>query len=168
MSTLGQFIKKYRDDNSISMRDLALKCDISHGYINKLEKGIDPRNGKPVIPTVETINKLSSGMNVPVEHLLALSGVSFNQPDIASFDKQGNPISTQQANMAYNECTQKYKISNSIQEDVELTEFWNKMKERESLQLLFKQTKDMNDRDINQVLRIIKAIEDEENKHYNN
>ena len=52
------------------------------------------------------------------------------------------------------------KIDTAIQDDAELADFWNKMKERENLQLLFKQTKDMNDRDINQVLRIIKAIED--------
>lgn len=57
------------------------------------------------------------------------------------------------------------KISSAIENDTELADFWNKMKERESLQLLFKQTKDMDDRDINQVLRIIKAIEDEEDKH---
>ena len=52
------------------------------------------------------------------------------------------------------------KIDTAIQDDAEIADFWNKMKERENLQLLFKQTKDMNDRDINQVLRIIKAIED--------
>lgn len=58
-------------------------------------------------------------------------------------------------------------ISKAVETDFELTNFWNKMKERESLQLLFKQTKDMNDRDINQVLRIIKAIKNEEDKHDN-
>ena len=52
--------------------------------------------------------------------------------------------------------------------DPELLDFWNKTKERESLQLLFRQTKDMDDKDLNTILKIIKAIEDEEDKQYNN
>ncbi len=58
-------------------------------------------------------------------------------------------------------------IPKALESDTQLIDFWNQMKERESLQLLFKQTKDMNDRDINQVLRIIKAIEDEEDRENN-
>lgn len=43
-------------------------------------------------------------------------------------------------------------------------EFWEETKGRENVQLLFKQIRDLSDKDINQVIRIIKAIEDEEDK----
>lgn len=54
------------------------------------------------------------------------------------------------------------EISNAVEDDPELIEFWNELKEREDLQLLFKQTKNLSPKDIKQIIRIIKAIEDEE------
>ena len=54
------------------------------------------------------------------------------------------------------------KISESIKDDKELLEFWEVLKEREDLQLMFKQTKNMSPKDIRQIIKIIKAIEDEE------
>lgn len=53
-------------------------------------------------------------------------------------------------------------IHKAVEDDPELAEFWEEMKERESLQILFKQAKNLDDRDIKQIIRIIKAIEDEE------
>ena len=58
------------------------------------------------------------------------------------------------------------EISNAVEDDPELFEFWNELKEREDLQLLFKQTKDLSPNGIKQIIRIIKAIEDEEDKEY--
>lgn len=54
------------------------------------------------------------------------------------------------------------RVSEAIGADSELFEFWQELKERPDLQLLFKQTRDMTDKDIRQVIKIIKAIEDEE------
>lgn len=59
------------------------------------------------------------------------------------------------------------RISQAIGTDKELLEFWEETKDRENVQLLFKQIRNMSDKDINQVLRIIKAIEDEEEKEGN-
>lgn len=59
---------------------------------------------------------------------------------------------------------QSEKISNAVEDDPELIEFWNELKEREDLQLLFKQTKSLSPKDIRQIIRIIKAIEDEEDR----
>jgi len=56
------------------------------------------------------------------------------------------------------------EITQAVEDDPELAEFWNEMKNRETLKILFKQTKNLDDKDIKQVIRIIKAIEDEEDK----
>jgi len=56
------------------------------------------------------------------------------------------------------------RISQAIGADKELLTFWEETKDRENVQLLFKQIRTMSDKDINQVLRIIKAIEDEEDR----
>lgn len=54
------------------------------------------------------------------------------------------------------------QVHAAVKDDPELAEFWDIMKERESLQILFKQAKQLDDKDIKQMIRIIKAIEDEE------
>ncbi|QCH27958.1 helix-turn-helix domain-containing protein [Clostridium tyrobutyricum] len=57
------------------------------------------------------------------------------------------------------------KISESVCEDPELYQFWDTLKDREDLKLLFKQTKEMSPGDIKKIIRIIKAIEDEEDRN---
>jgi transcriptional regulator with XRE-family HTH domain len=54
------------------------------------------------------------------------------------------------------------RISEAIGTDKELLEFWEETKDRENFQLLFKQIRNLSDRDINQLIKIIKVIEDEE------
>ncbi|WP_270608180.1 helix-turn-helix domain-containing protein [Bacillus mobilis] len=68
--TLGEIIKGYRFKNKLSLRDFAQKCDVSHTYIDKLEKGMDSRTGKPVEPTLLVIEKISKAMNKKTETLL--------------------------------------------------------------------------------------------------
>ncbi|MED0991960.1 helix-turn-helix transcriptional regulator [Bacillus nitratireducens] len=68
--TLGEIIKDYRLKNKLSLRDFAQKCDVSHTYIDKLEKGIDSRNGKPVEPTLLVVEKISKAMNKKTDTLL--------------------------------------------------------------------------------------------------
>lgn len=54
------------------------------------------------------------------------------------------------------------EITNAIADDPDLVEFWNILKKRPDLKLFFKQTKDLSPKTIKQVIRVIKAIEDEE------
>ncbi|HDX9707811.1 TPA: helix-turn-helix domain-containing protein [Bacillus thuringiensis] len=68
--TLGTIIKNYRLTNKLSLREFARKCDVSHTYIDKLEKGFDPRSGKPIEPTLLVIEKISSAMNKSNKTLL--------------------------------------------------------------------------------------------------
>ena len=68
--TLGEIIKNYRLTNKLSLRDFAQKCDVSHTYIDKLEKGVDSRTGKPVEPTLLVIEKISNAMNISTKSLL--------------------------------------------------------------------------------------------------
>lgn len=54
------------------------------------------------------------------------------------------------------------EIANAVKDDPELADFWNLLRQREDLKLLFKQTKKLEPREIQQIIRIIKAIEDDE------
>ena len=69
---LGDLIKEYRNKNKLSLRDFAQKCGLSHSYISALEKNIDPRTGKPIAPTLDTVKYISKGMNLSIEDILKI------------------------------------------------------------------------------------------------
>lgn len=70
---LGEYIKKYRKDNNLTMQDFAHKCNLSKGYISMLENNFIPTNtGKRITPSISAIKKLSDGMHVDFDYLLTL------------------------------------------------------------------------------------------------
>lgn len=54
------------------------------------------------------------------------------------------------------------KIKKAISDDPELLEFWEELKDREDLQLMFKQTRDLSPETIQQIINIIKTFEKEQ------
>lgn len=68
--TLGDLIKEYRENHNISMDEFSKMCNLSKGYISMLENNINPRNNKPIAPTLPTVKKISSAMNVDVDSIL--------------------------------------------------------------------------------------------------
>ncbi|SME22498.1 helix-turn-helix protein [Bacillus cereus] len=85
MKTLGTIIKEYRLNNKLSLREFANQCQLSHSYIDKLEKGIDPRNGKTVEPTLAVIEQISKAIKRDKTDLLE---------EIGYLTKQEKNIST--------------------------------------------------------------------------
>lgn len=75
---LGQYIANYRKENSLTLREFASKCQMSHTYISKLEKGIDVRSGKQVVPTIETFQLIAKGTDIDLENLLNICGFGSN------------------------------------------------------------------------------------------
>ncbi|HFL2394897.1 TPA: helix-turn-helix domain-containing protein [Clostridioides difficile] len=74
MQTLKEIVKEYRRLNKLSLRDFSNLCDLSHAYIDKLEKSKDPRNGNPIEPTLDSLEKISFGLNLTLEELLVKLG----------------------------------------------------------------------------------------------
>lgn len=69
---LSEFVREKRGD--MSLREFAKLCDnISHTQIDCIEKGYDPRTGKPIRPMVETLAKIAKGTGVSVAYLAALA-----------------------------------------------------------------------------------------------
>ena len=69
--TLGDLITKYREDNDLSQRQFAAKCDLSNAYISLLEKGENPRTGQPIVPNITQYKKLARGMKMSINELFA-------------------------------------------------------------------------------------------------
>jgi SOS-response transcriptional repressor LexA len=69
---LGSFIKEWRKERNMGLRDLAKLTGISHAYLHVLEGGVDPRTKRPVSPTLQSLQKLATGLDVPLEVVISL------------------------------------------------------------------------------------------------
>jgi len=90
-------------------------------------------------PDIDILNKLADLFNVSIDYLLCRS----NQ--------------RQDPNL---------HIKEVLSKDPVLHEFWEEISRREDLQLLFKQTRNLDKESIYRVIEIIKTIEDEERIRY--
>lgn len=70
--TLGDIIKAYREKYGISMSEFAEKCSLSKGYISMLENNINPRNNKPIAPTLPSIAKVALGLGMELDTILKM------------------------------------------------------------------------------------------------
>lgn len=102
MNKLGKFIENKRRELGLSLRAFAEMCDISHSYLDSLEKGMDARSGKPVSPTIETLQKLASGLKISLIDVLRIGGfiesseeqnnsVTINDDELVSFVREISP-----------------------------------------------------------------------------
>ncbi|AYD39598.1 helix-turn-helix domain-containing protein [Clostridium fermenticellae] len=136
---IGSKIKKIRESKGLTQKQLAEKIGVTPVTITRYEN--DNRK-----PDFDTLEKIADYFNVSIDYLLGRT----DSKEIISNPKKDTSVE---------------KISESLSDDPELANFWNTLKEREDLKLLFKQTKDMVPNDIKKIVRIIKAIEDEEDKN---
>lgn len=85
---LSAFVREKRGD--LSLREFAKLCgNISHTQIDSIERGIDPRTGKPVCPTIETLAKIAKGTNTTAAYLMALAN---NEENIFDPTKLSNYV----------------------------------------------------------------------------
>ncbi|MBA2871525.1 transcriptional regulator with XRE-family HTH domain [Anoxybacillus calidus] len=83
MNTIGQNIKKYREQRKMSQQELALKVRVGTATIQKYESGEQ-------IPDTQTILKLSTALDVPASELMEqeVSNSSGLDPEIEYLIKE--------------------------------------------------------------------------------
>ena len=69
-NTLGDVIRKSR--GKMSLRDFAERCGISHTHLDSIEKGYDPRTGRPVGITMETLEKILKVLDISFDDFIRL------------------------------------------------------------------------------------------------
>ena len=67
----GEIIKRYREENGMSLRDFAKKSGVSNSYLSMLETGRQPQSGRPIVPTLTTLNKIASAVGMRIDDLIA-------------------------------------------------------------------------------------------------
>ena len=70
--TLGDIIKKYREDHEMSMDNFARASGISKAYIGFLEKNKHPKTGKTIAPSVSIIKQAADGMHMDFDILFSM------------------------------------------------------------------------------------------------
>lgn len=130
----GKTIKNARLSKDLSLRDLAELTGLDHSYIGRLEKNNS-------VPSRETVAKLAKALNIPEGELMIKAGYV---PDSS------------------NELTPEQKIRAAVSGDPELLSFWQKLSRRPDLKLLMRQVKDMSPKEVKRIIRLVKAVEDEE------
>lgn len=92
---LKEIVTEYRHINSISQRELARRCDLSHGTIYLIEKGFNPQTEKEIQLDLDTYKKLADGMGITMQELferiddseVVLNPASEDQKLLAAYNK---------------------------------------------------------------------------------
>jgi transcriptional regulator with XRE-family HTH domain len=89
----GNRLRQIRAELEITQEELALKCDMQPSHIGQLERGIKS-------PTLETLYKIASGINIDVSDLVNFRE-TLEVPN--NYDEQTNKIIAQVQKMSVTE-----------------------------------------------------------------
>ena len=89
--TLAENIFEYRMEHNYSIREFARICDLSHVQLYFMERGKNS-DGKPFTPTIQSIQKVATGMGLTFYELASISD------DLSEF--RVNPIDKSKLNPA--------------------------------------------------------------------
>ena len=67
---LNELLKEYRRTHSLSLQDFATRSGLTKQYISMLENNKNSRSGKPISPSLDTLKKIATGMNISVDELM--------------------------------------------------------------------------------------------------
>ena len=75
---LGDVIRDYRQIHDLSMGEFAKLSGLSKPYISMLESNKNSRDGKPIVPSVGTLLKAATAMNITLTDMLNMLGENQN------------------------------------------------------------------------------------------
>lgn len=67
---LGDIIHDYREKNKLSMDEFAKLANMSKPYVSMLESNKNSKTGKPIVPSLKTIQNCARAMNMSVDGLM--------------------------------------------------------------------------------------------------
>lgn len=87
---LAELLTEHARPRGKSLGKLAQKAGLSHQYVYDLGKGVNPKTGYYIEPTVETLRKLSDALDIPFVDLMIRIGYleESDQERIIPLDKE--------------------------------------------------------------------------------
>lgn len=167
---IGKLIKKYREQQGLSMNELARRADVAQSGLSDVEAG----KRQPTFDWLErVVNALNLTMveffseeppELPVHIRRLLASVQNLTPDQADALNQFIQSMTKDNTFdidAHNEEARRI-FRQALADEPELLNFWLEQEDRENLQLFMSQAKTLEPEDIKDIVRKIKQVEDEE------
>lgn len=108
--------------------------------------------------TPQSLYRIESGLRKASDKVLSKISEKYNKP-ISWFYNSGSDLESLQSEIS------RLKILEAIQNDPSLVEFFEKLSQRSDLKIMFKQVKDLSPESIKRLIRIIRAIENEEDEN---
>lgn len=134
--TLGDVIKEFRELNNLSLEEFGKMTSLSKSYISMLENNKDPR-GKPINPSIETIDKVASAIGVELDNLIEKIDqdvvVNRKKTPLSDFDSSEEEATTKWKfiRYCYEHASQEEK--NKVLTILKVRERWREYKEMENL-----------------------------------
>lgn len=135
MKKFAERLVSLRQAKGLTQVELAELLNISRGALSLYELGRRE-------PDFETASKIADFFGVSVDYLLG---------------RTDDPRTLDQIT-----AEAEKKIDEALEGDEELMAFWQELKKRDDLQLLFKQVRPLSPKAIRRIMAVIKAIEDAE------
>lgn len=135
---LSKILRDYRQEHGLTLQVFADRAGLTKQYISMLENNKNSKNGKPIIPSLETLRKLASAMYMNIDTLVATLD-----------DEQDVSLQTKDA---------------GYYTDPEVAEYAEELRTNPKYRLLFDASKDLSKEDIDFVVDMIERLKAREGK----
>jgi transcriptional regulator with XRE-family HTH domain len=135
---LSKILRDYRQEHGLTLQVFADRAGLTKQYISMLENNKNSKNGKPIIPSLETLRKLASAMYMNIDTL------------VATLDGEQD-VSLQTKDAGY-------------YTDPEVAEYAEELRTNPKYRLLFDASKDLSKEDIDFVVDMIERLKAREGK----
>lgn len=135
---LSKILRDYRQEHGLTLQVFADRAGLTKQYISMLENNKNSKNGKPIIPSLETLRKLASAMYMNIDTL------------VATLDGEQD-VSLQTKDAGY-------------YTDPEVAEYAEGLRTNPKYRLLFDASKDLSKEDIDFVVNMIEQLKAREGK----
>ena len=155
--TLGDLIKKYREENDLSMSDFAEKSGLSKAYVSLLEKNKNPKTGKEITPSVDIIKKVADAIGMDFDDVF--SSIDSTTKIVVNRSNATAYFHNSLENFAETAAKDVFdKQNNPIVLDDEALELLEELKTRPEMRTLFSVSKKATKEDILKAVKIIEAL----------
>ena len=155
--TLGDLIKKYREENDLSMSDFAEKSGLSKAYVSLLEKNKNPKTGKEITPSVDIIKKVADAIGMDFDDVF--SSIDSTTKIVVNRSNATAYFHNSLENFAETAAKDVFdKENNPIVLDDEALELLEELKTRPEMRTLFSVSKKATKEDILKAVKIIEAL----------
>ena len=135
---LSKILRDYRQEHGLTLQVFADRAGLTKQYISMLENNKNSKNGKPIIPSLETLRKLASAMYMNIDTL------------VDTLDGEQD-VSLQTKDAGY------YTAP-------EVAEYAEELRTNPKYRLLFDASKDLSKEDIDFVVDMIERLKAREGK----